>query len=196
MDATSCDEYVQYHDRKLWYWEEYYLKLTSGWSPRSFPSLCVDLTNVCEQSVQNISRERFNNIQYSDHVKSQYSVILLHISRSWIYFINQKLHRIIQTNHSFFRRMLNWIICTHEQFWFLWFSWALWPNWNENQILVYRSFTIPVVFVKWKEKTYLLKKKYIFVCSSNASLTWQSTIKKIHQRSWRRSFVFSRKSVI
>ena len=44
--ATSCDEYVQYHDRKLWYWEGYYFKLTSWRSTRSFPSLCVDLTNV------------------------------------------------------------------------------------------------------------------------------------------------------
>ena len=69
------------------------------------------LDQSCERSVQNVSRDRLNKIQYSDHVKSQYSVILLHISRSWIYFINQKLHRMIQTNHSFFDEC--WIESAH-----------------------------------------------------------------------------------
>ena len=55
-----------------------------------------------ERSVQNVSRGRLKKVHYPDHVKSQYSVILRHVTRSWIYFINQKLHRIIQTNHSFF----------------------------------------------------------------------------------------------
>ena len=27
--ATSYEEYAQHHDRELWYWEGYYLKLTS-----------------------------------------------------------------------------------------------------------------------------------------------------------------------
>ena len=55
---------------------------------------------------------------------------------------------------------MNWIKCKNEQFWFLWFSWALWQNWNENQIIIYRSLTIPVVLVKWNEKTCLL---YIYI---------------------------------
>ena len=175
--------------------EGYYLKLTSWWSTRSFPSLYVDLTNVNERSIQNVSSDRLNKIHYSDHVKSQYSVILRRVTRSWIYFIKQKLRRLIQTNPSFSWRMLDWTMCTHEQFWFLWSSWVLWSNWNENQIIISSSFRISVVLVKWNEKTYLLN-IFIYVCSSNASLTWQSTNKKIHQRSWRRSFVFSRKSVI
>ena len=70
--ATSCEECAQYHDRELWYWEG-----------------------------ESISRDRLNKIHYSDHVKSQYSVILRHVTRSWIYFIKQKLQRIIQTNHFF-----------------------------------------------------------------------------------------------
>ena len=48
--------------------------------------------------------------------------------------------------------------------------------------------------MKWK----VVSPQYIYilyVCSSNATLKWQSTNKKIHQRSWRRSFVFSWKSV-
>ena len=46
--------------------------------------------------------------------------------------------------------------------------------------------------MKWNEKTYLLD---IFFCpSSDATLTWQSTKKKIHRRSWSKSFD-SRKSV-
>ena len=48
------------------------------------------LDECCERSVLNISRERLIKNHYSDHVKSQYSLILRHISRSWIYFVYQK----------------------------------------------------------------------------------------------------------
>ena len=57
------------------------------------------------------------------------------------------------------------------------------------------SFRIPVVLVKWNEKTHLLNMYiyiYIFIfLSSDASLTRKSTKKKIHQRSWSRSFYFA-----
>ena len=107
-----------------------------------------ELYEWCERSSQNVSRDRLNKIHYSDHVKSQYSVILRHVTRLWIYFINQKLHKITKTNALFSWRILVWFICTHEQFWFFWSSWPLWPNWNENQIIISLSFKIPVVLVK------------------------------------------------
>ena len=119
--TISSEECAQYRDRELWYWEG-----------------------------QDISSDRLNKLQNSDHVKSWNSVILRHVTRWWIYFINQKLHGIIQTNQSFSWWMTNWIICTHEQIWFFWSSWVSWPNWNENQIYISRSFRIPVVLVKMK----------------------------------------------
>ena len=155
---------TQYHDRELWDRERHYLKLTSWRSTRSFPSQYVDLTNVCERSIQNVNRDRLNKIHYSDHVKPPYAMILRHVTRSWIYFIKQKLQRIIQINQLFSWWMMDWIKYTYEQFWFLWFSWAMWPNWNENQIFIYRSFTIPVLVI-WNEKKYLLYIWiYIYIC--------------------------------
>ena len=122
-----------------------------------------ELDEWYERSSQNVSRDRLNKIHYSDHVKSQYSVILRHVTRLWIYFINQKLHRITKTNALFSWRMLTWFRCTHEQFWFFWSSWPLWSNWNENQIIISLSFRIPVVLVKWNEKTYPLNIIHIYI---------------------------------
>ena len=147
---------------------------------------------------QNVSRDRLNKIQYSDHVKSQYSVILRLISRSWIYFIKQKLQRIIQTNHLFF--------LTNVELNHMHTRAVLIPVIKLSAVIKLTrqsdyniSFVqIPVVLVKWHEKTFPFISTslyiYIYIYSSDATLTWQSTKKKIRQRSWPRSFD-SRKSV-
>ena len=136
-----------------------------NWRPDGHAEFSVatrGLDECYERSIQNVSRDRLIKIQYSDHVKSQYAVIFRHVTRSWIYFINQKSHRIFQTDQLYSWWLLDWTICTDEQFCFLRCSWALWSNWNENQIVIFRSFRIPVILVKWNEKTYLLNKyKYI-----------------------------------
>ena len=157
---------------------------------------------IYERSVQNVSGDRLNKIHYSDHVKSQNSVILLHVTRSWIYFISQKLRKIMQTNLLFSWRMLDWTIYLHEQFWFLWSRWQLWTNWNENQIIIFRSFRIPVSLLKWNEKTYLLNIYiyiyiyiYMYVRRTRHWSDSQRTrryIKEVDDK----SFLFSRKSDI
>ena len=45
------------------------------------------LDECYERAVKNVSRDRLKKVHYSDHVKSQYSVILRHVTWSWIYFI-------------------------------------------------------------------------------------------------------------
>ena len=81
---------TQYHDRELWYWERILLESDVLMEHAELSVAMRGLDEFYERSIPNVSRDRLNKIQYSDHVKSQYSVILRHETRSWIYFIYQK----------------------------------------------------------------------------------------------------------
>ena len=166
--GISSEECAQYHDRELWYWEG-----------------------------QNMSSDRLNKIQNSDHVKFRNSVILRHVTRWWIYFINQKLHGIIKTNPSFSWWMMDWTICTHEQFWFFWSSWASRRNCNENQIYISRSFRIPVVLVKMKWEDVSPQKKYIYIYIIFVKRDTDVTVNEQEYTSKKliKKFFISRKSV-
>ena len=144
--------------------KEYYFKLTSGWSTRSFPSLCVDLTNVANDRSRTSAEERFNKIQYSDHVKSQYSEIFTSHIEIVVLLLSIKNSTDLSKLIHYFRDEC-WIepyahTSSSDSFWS---SWALWPNWNENQIIINRSFKF--LSSSWNEmrRTYLLVIKYIYI---------------------------------